>query len=80
MFGRPAGDIFHTYSAYARGTELLAGAFNWLDLAPKGRNESGIMSWVRLHDEYEVGPALGGHTQQDGADACCGASASERAA
>lgn len=46
------GDIFHTYSTYHRGAELLIGAFNWLDLAPKGRNENGTMSWVRLHDEY----------------------------
>jgi predicted dithiol-disulfide oxidoreductase (DUF899 family) len=49
------GDVFHTYSTYHRGTELLMGAFNWLDLAPKGRNETGgIMSWVRLHDEYSL--------------------------
>jgi predicted dithiol-disulfide oxidoreductase (DUF899 family) len=48
-----AGAIFHSYSTYHRGTELLMGAFNWLDLAPKGRNETGgTMSWVRLHDEY----------------------------
>jgi predicted dithiol-disulfide oxidoreductase (DUF899 family) len=48
------GNIFHTYSTYHRGVELLAGALNWLDLAPKGRNEGdGTMSWVRLHDEYE---------------------------
>jgi predicted dithiol-disulfide oxidoreductase (DUF899 family) len=46
------GDIFHTYSTYHRGTELLMGALNWLDLAPKGRNENGTMSWVKLHDEY----------------------------
>lgn len=47
------GEIFHTYSTYHRGAELLIGAFNWLDLAPKGRNETGgTMSWVRLHDEY----------------------------
>jgi predicted dithiol-disulfide oxidoreductase (DUF899 family) len=47
------GTIFHTYSTYHRGTELLMGAMNWLDLTPKGRNESeGTMSWVRLHDEY----------------------------
>jgi predicted dithiol-disulfide oxidoreductase (DUF899 family) len=46
-------DIFHTYSTYHRGTELLMGAFNWLDLTPKGRNETdGIMSWVKLHDRY----------------------------
>lgn len=47
------GDIFHTYSTYHRGTELLMGAFNWLDLAPKGRNENGTMSWLKLHDEYQ---------------------------
>ena len=52
-----AGQVFHTYSTYARGCELLAGAFNWLDLTPKGRNEAGTMSWVRLHDEYEKRPA-----------------------
>ncbi len=47
------GAIFHTYSTYHRGTELLMGAFNWLDLAPKGRNETGgTMNWVRLHDKY----------------------------
>jgi predicted dithiol-disulfide oxidoreductase (DUF899 family) len=48
-----AGAVYHTYSTYARGAELLDGAFMWLDLAPKGRNERGIMSWVRLHDEYD---------------------------
>jgi predicted dithiol-disulfide oxidoreductase (DUF899 family) len=54
IFARDAaGQVFHTYSAYARGPELLIGALNWLDLVPKGRNESGTMSWVRLHDEYE---------------------------
>jgi predicted dithiol-disulfide oxidoreductase (DUF899 family) len=48
------GAIYHTYSTFARGSELLDGAFMWLDLAPKGRNEvTGIMDWVRLHDEYE---------------------------
>ncbi|WP_193187570.1 DUF899 domain-containing protein [Nisaea sediminum] len=47
------GAVFHTYSTFSRGAELLIGAFNWLDLAPKGRNETdGTMSWVRLHDEY----------------------------
>lgn len=46
------GALFHSYSTYHRGGELLIGAFNWLDLVPKGRNEGGTMSWVRLHDEY----------------------------
>ncbi|MFO1170134.1 MAG: thioredoxin family protein [Hyphomicrobiaceae bacterium] len=48
-----AGAVYHTYSTYGRGAELLDGAFMWLDLTPKGRNEAdGIMSWVQLHDEY----------------------------
>lgn len=47
-----SGAIFHTYSTYHRGADLLIGAFNWLDLTPKGRNETSTMSWVRLHDEY----------------------------
>jgi predicted dithiol-disulfide oxidoreductase (DUF899 family) len=54
IFAQEAGELFHTYSTYHRGTELLMGAFNWLDLTPKGRNEAGgTMSWVRLHDRYE---------------------------
>jgi predicted dithiol-disulfide oxidoreductase (DUF899 family) len=54
VFVRDAsGAIFHSYSTYHRGAELLMGAFNWLDLVPSGRNESaGTMSWLRLHDEY----------------------------
>jgi predicted dithiol-disulfide oxidoreductase (DUF899 family) len=48
------GNIYHTYSTYTRGLELLDGAFMWLDLVPKGRNEGpGIMSWIKLHDEYD---------------------------
>ncbi len=46
------GDVFHTYSTYARGDEAMLGAFKMLDLTPKGRNEAGTMSWVRRHDEY----------------------------
>jgi predicted dithiol-disulfide oxidoreductase (DUF899 family) len=49
------GDIFHTYSAYARGLDLLIGAYNYLDLAPKGRDEDALaytMAWVRHHDRY----------------------------
>ena len=51
------GEMFHTYSTYARGDEVLLGAFSWLDLTPKGRNEDTIMGWLRLHDEYEDAPA-----------------------
>jgi len=57
IFARNAGgDVFHTYSTYHRGDEVLIGAFSWLDLTPKGRNEvDGTMSWVMLHDEYQAG-------------------------
>jgi predicted dithiol-disulfide oxidoreductase (DUF899 family) len=49
------GAIFHTYSCYARGLDMLNGAYHYLDLTPKGRDEQGLshpMSWVRRHDEY----------------------------
>ena len=52
----PSGAIFHTYSAYARGLDMLVGAYNYLDLAPKGRDEAALpwtMAWVRHHDRYE---------------------------
>jgi predicted dithiol-disulfide oxidoreductase (DUF899 family) len=48
-----SGEVFHTYSTYFRGDEPMIGAFSWLDLTPRGRNEEGTMSWVRLHDEYD---------------------------
>ncbi|WEX79261.1 thioredoxin family protein [Sinorhizobium numidicum] len=44
------GNVYHTYSSYARGLDGLWGMYQWLDRAPKGRNESGV--WWRLHDEY----------------------------
>ena len=47
------GEIFHTYSTYARGGDLLIGAYNYLDMAPLGRNETTIMDWMRHHDRYE---------------------------
>src|SRR5580693_3819190 len=53
-----AGDIFHTYSTYGRGLDILIGAYNWLDMAPKGRDEDGLafsMAWVRHHDKYVDG-------------------------
>lgn len=49
------GDVFHTYSCYARGVEMVNGAYHFLDLVPKGRDEDGLkftMEWVRRHDEY----------------------------
>ena len=54
VFYRDAdGKIFHTYSAYARGIDMVNTAYNYLDLVPKGRDESGKGPyWVRRHDEY----------------------------
>jgi predicted dithiol-disulfide oxidoreductase (DUF899 family) len=48
-----AGQVFHTYSTYSRGGDILIGAHNFLDLTPKGRNEKGTMDWLRHHDKYE---------------------------
>lgn len=48
------GEIFHTYSTYARGLDILNGAYNYIDLTPKGRDEgNGIMNWLRRHDQYD---------------------------
>ncbi len=61
-----SGAVFHTYSAYARGLDILVGAYNFLDLTPKGRDEAELpwtMAWVRHHDKYE--DARKSH-------ACCG--------
>jgi predicted dithiol-disulfide oxidoreductase (DUF899 family) len=51
-FALEDGVVHHTYSAYARGLDSLWGMYQWLDRAPRGRNESGI--WWRRHDEYET--------------------------
>jgi predicted dithiol-disulfide oxidoreductase (DUF899 family) len=49
-FALDDGVVYHTYSTYARGLDALWGAYQWLDRAPLGRNESGF--WWRRHDEY----------------------------
>ena len=46
-----SGAIYHTYSTYARGLDGLWGMYQWLDRAPRGRNEQGL--WWRRHDEYD---------------------------
>ena len=48
------GDIFHSYSTYGRGLDILVGTYNFLDLVPKGRDENpeSTMDWVRRHDQY----------------------------
>ena len=62
-----SGDIFHTYSSYGRGGDLMLGTYNILDLMPKGRNETGpnhnMTDWVRHHDRYDSG---GGHVAATG--------------
>lgn len=55
FYKNEAGEVFHTYSTYARGLDILVGAYNFLDLTPKGRDEAGLphtMAWVRHHDKY----------------------------
>jgi|HubBroStandDraft_6_1064221.scaffolds.fasta_scaffold252026_3 predicted dithiol-disulfide oxidoreductase (DUF899 family) len=73
-----AGDIFHTYSSYARGLDILMGTYNLLDLVPKGRDEDGLafsMSWVRHHDRYTEGylvdPAQKYEQPKSSAGSCC---------
>ena len=62
----PDGQVFHTYSAFGRGTEALLGTYAVLDMTPKGRDENGphhnLMDWVKRHDEYAA-PAT--------AESCC---------
>jgi predicted dithiol-disulfide oxidoreductase (DUF899 family) len=72
----PAGEIFHTYSSYGRGLDILIGAYNFLDLAPKGRDETGLsygMAWVRHHDKYEGGdkPREKYEQPRKTSDSCC---------
>ncbi|MGF1631295.1 MAG: DUF899 domain-containing protein [Kiloniellaceae bacterium] len=55
FFKDAEGSVFHTYSCYSRGIDMMNGTYQYLDLTPKGRDEAGLphtMSWVRLHDEY----------------------------
>jgi predicted dithiol-disulfide oxidoreductase (DUF899 family) len=76
-----AGNIFHTYSSYARGLDILIGAYNWLDLTPKGRDEAGLkhgMAWVRHHDKYDAGYKVDAQAEYvqpakatDAAGGCC---------
>ena len=58
FYRAPEGDVFHTYSTYARGGDIFLGAYNYLDITPKGRNENGpnhsLADWVRHHDRYDA--------------------------
>jgi predicted dithiol-disulfide oxidoreductase (DUF899 family) len=56
FFKDERGDVFHTYSCYARGIDMLNTAYHYLDLVPKGRDEANLkasQAWVRHHDRYE---------------------------
>jgi predicted dithiol-disulfide oxidoreductase (DUF899 family) len=56
FYKNDGGEVFHTYSSYGRGLDIVIGAYNLLDLAPKGRDEAGLpwpMAWVRHHDRYD---------------------------
>jgi len=72
-----AGEIFHTYSTYARGLDSLVGTYQFLDLAPKGRDEDWLafsMAWVRHHDKYVGNYALdptATYQQPRDIGACC---------
>ena len=73
------GAVFHTYSSYARGGDLLLGTYNILDLMPKGRNETGpnhnLTDWVRHHDRYGAGGvvnATGRYVLAGPSEPCCG--------
>jgi predicted dithiol-disulfide oxidoreductase (DUF899 family) len=65
-----AGDVFHTYSTFGRGVEVMMGTYHLLDLAPAGRDERDGqgMAWVRHHDRYEPAPSVP-------ASSCCAARA-----
>jgi predicted dithiol-disulfide oxidoreductase (DUF899 family) len=70
------GDVFHTYSTYARGGEPMLAAYFFLDLVPKGRDEAGLpwpMAWVRHHDRY--GDSVSAHPRAKAAESCCEADA-----
>jgi len=76
FFKNTAGEVFHTYSTYGRGLDILIGTYNFLDLAPKGRDEEGLawsMAWVRHHDRYDDAAvdAKAQYQQPKTSDSCC---------
>jgi predicted dithiol-disulfide oxidoreductase (DUF899 family) len=70
-----SGDIFHTYSTYGRGDEMVDTTYMYLDLTPKGRNETGphysMGDWVRHHDRYDVAGAVDAGGRFIAADSSC---------
>jgi predicted dithiol-disulfide oxidoreductase (DUF899 family) len=75
VFGKnAAGEVFHTYSTYGRGLDILIGAYNLIDLTPKGRDEDGFahsMAWVRHHDRYDGAPVDTKASYQEPKSASC---------
>ena len=68
FYKNDAAEVFHTYSTYRRGVEVMMGTYNMLDLTPQGRGERDVahkMEWVRHHDRYEPEPAV------QLAESCC---------
>jgi predicted dithiol-disulfide oxidoreductase (DUF899 family) len=75
FFRNDAGEVFHTYSTYGRGVEVMMGTYNLLDLMPEARGERDVghkMEWLRHHDKYEAAPAA---KPAQGRGACCSARA-----
>lgn len=82
FYKNDAGRIFHTYSTYGRGVEVMMGTYRMLDLTPEGRGERDVehkMEWVRHHDRYETAPAGEAVSNAGSAEApgslggsCCG--------
>jgi predicted dithiol-disulfide oxidoreductase (DUF899 family) len=83
FFRNDADEVFHTYSTYGRGVEVMMATYNMLDLTPKGRDERNVeykMEWVRHHDRYEPEPlkksSPGGGSVEElfgtFKDKCCG--------
>jgi predicted dithiol-disulfide oxidoreductase (DUF899 family) len=76
FYKNEAGKVFHTYSTYGRGLDTFLGAYHFLDIAPKGRDEAGLkfsMAWVRRHDEYDgvsVDPNAD-YVEPKKTDSCC---------
>jgi predicted dithiol-disulfide oxidoreductase (DUF899 family) len=69
--GDAGGDVFHTYSTYGRGVELMMGAYDFLDLVPRGRDEASLsytMEWVRHRDRYQPAPVA---NAAPAAGSCC---------
>jgi predicted dithiol-disulfide oxidoreductase (DUF899 family) len=70
FYKNDAGEVFHTYSTFGRGVEVMMGTYDLLDLTPKGRDEREVdykMEWVRHHDRYEPQPVAA----KPAAGSCC---------